>query len=1198
MIFFTNKNIKNLLLYAVMLLMWQGASAQCPFAGTVYGTIAAPTTCTPAYASPTCHFTSDYASFTGLVAGSTYRFATSATSNSTTPNTDELTIYLSTNTTTGNHVAYGTGGNVTFTPAVGGTYFMIINKAGATCGTAESVCRYPSIQCTSCGPPVLSTCATNSAPAVNATGVATALTTFTWSAVTNATSYDIYYATSATGCPGTGGTYTLLGNIAGTSAAVTGLAGSTSYRWYVVPKNCAGGISTANCGDANATCFTTGLATFSTAQDGDWNDPNTWAGMVVPPTSCTAGNPIVLNHNVMVTGAGCQAANLTVAAGKTLTISGGNLTLGCPSSAGGGGNSNKLLTVNGTLTVTGGVLNVNGGISIATTTSVFNQSGGDINIDPNDGTSAGSLVSSSGCFAILSGLGTVTGGNINILDPMFTAQTITAYAGSQRVISYSSASADLNWAAAGSTHTVNIGGGDDTNPLNLGGFHIECNVSTGTLGLNNLVVGGGLYSAQRQVSTNTSSIYITKAKNITVNAGSEIFQNGAVLAITGDLVNNGIITAASVTAQRGVAFCGDAQYVSTVQLYSSSVAQSLSGTGFFRKSAGDPVPTAQTGNMVGSLSVWHTSTSPGLTLNMPLAVTGATVLGNGRVNTTATNILTLGVAAVASSLIGTTASGSGANTLSSLATVAVLSTAGTAQTAVTTTATTAAWGQRGWVTGPVRRYFNAATSNSQLGILPVGYSVEAHSALLNYTAAPTAGYIDAIYNAADPGDATIADAGASGTIRRVSPTGFWNVRPTSAGSLGSGGLPAGTGTYTMQLDATNFTDRPSGALVLVDVREIKRADGGAWLQAAGTANAPTSLDVVTRTGLNTFSDFGIGIRCSTGPVNDACSAAPSLGTTGVPNAGATAQTLSCATLTNGGATADPAANTCGAGPVVFYTFTTNATASDGAGNTNVEVNLTNVTPAVSTFNFAVYSGAGCALTQVGGCAPVTTAGGAATATISSGLLPATTYTIAVQGATASDGSSFGINLSPIGALPLALTSFSGKAMRTSNMVEWVTTNEQNTKLHIVERSADGKTAWTTVGTKDAAGNSISERIYTLEDKQPIAMGYYRLRTIDNDAKETTSKIIVVERKNDKFGISNVFPVPTEKAVTVQFETTAETEVIITLTNLTGSEVHRETMSATKGINARTLDMSYLPQGTYLLTINNGSERVIEKVVKQ
>lgn len=281
------------------LLSFTSVSAQCPFAGTLYGAAAAPTTCTPAFATPNCHYTSasggDHASFTGLVAGSTYTIRTSASAGSTVPNTDELTVYLSTNTTTGNHVAYGTGGSVTFTPATSGTYVLIINKAAAACGTLESVCRYPSIQCTSCAGPGAPACPTLTAPANNATGVST-LPTLTWSAATNAVSYDVYIDADAT-CSIT--PTTLVATVSTTSYTLTSsLSPSTNYRWMIVPKDC-GGAAPASC---TPFCFTTTVA---------------------PPANdnCTGtnGTPVALTPQSFATSCSSPVAATTVGATQSNT---------------------------------------------------------------------------------------------------------------------------------------------------------------------------------------------------------------------------------------------------------------------------------------------------------------------------------------------------------------------------------------------------------------------------------------------------------------------------------------------------------------------------------------------------------------------------------------------------------------------------------------------------------------------------------------------------------------------------------------------------------------------------------------------------------------------------------------------------------------------------------------------------------------
>jgi hypothetical protein len=44
----------------------------------------------------------------------------------------------------------------------------------------------------------------------------------------------------------------------------------------------------------------------------------------------------------------------------------------------------------------------------------------------------------------------------------------------------------------------------------------------------------------------------------------------------------------------------------------------------------------------------------------------------------------------------------------------------------------------------------------------------------------------------------------------------------------------------------------------------------------------------------------------------------------------------------------------------------------------------------------------------------------------------------------------------VGALPVELVSFSGKAMGKQNLPEWATAFETSTPHHVVERSADGR----------------------------------------------------------------------------------------------------------------------------------------------
>lgn len=75
--------------------------------------------------------------------------------------------------------------------------------------------------------------------------------TFKWTPIASATSYDLYGGTSN---PPTG----LVGNFTADSAVLTIPGYSTTYYWYVVPKNIGGGAT--GCDAANVTSFTTEAA--------------------------------------------------------------------------------------------------------------------------------------------------------------------------------------------------------------------------------------------------------------------------------------------------------------------------------------------------------------------------------------------------------------------------------------------------------------------------------------------------------------------------------------------------------------------------------------------------------------------------------------------------------------------------------------------------------------------------------------------------------------------------------------------------------------------------------------------------------------------------------------------------------------------------------------------------------------------------
>ena len=603
------------------------------------------------------------------------------------------------------------------------------------------------------------------------------------------------------------------------------------------------------------------------------------------PTLATI--PININHNVVYDQSFATDANFTIATGKLLDLSSTSLTVGVLGGTTRTFTNNGTLTVSGTgtlsmpnanyvdvaaattnintggvmtvgptgggartmpilgaLSIGGGTLNVNGSATW-NTASVISMASGEINIDPNNGTSAGSATGASLTINApttgASPIAGITGGAINLLDPPYV---LNAYS-----LSCSSSGIDpvLN-----ANCTVTLGGGAHANAANVGGFYIETNTGTGTLEIGNLVVNGGMYSASRHMSTRGSgSNYNTKVRNITINSGSEVYIREATLAVVGNMVNNGLVTGNLATwatggHATGLGFVGDCQYSSTTFLTTftahaaGDAVQSLTGTGFFRNTIIDPIPTDQANNSIKQLNIW--SNTNGFTLGMPLRVQDHLRINTGSiVTTTDANILSLGTSS------GTILSGS------------------LWQASYTTAPTLAGWGTNTWINGPFKRWIPNSTTSGQQGIFPIGTSSKIQMANVVFGVAANAGSLTASFASTSPaGGTTIAapNCQVGGTdITSISPTGTWTLISSVAQSSGP--------QYDITLYANGFK-RTDGVTDILQadypaLAILKRPHGsnqssdwacdGTHVATSGTS----PVAILKRTALgNGFSEFSVG----------------------------------------------------------------------------------------------------------------------------------------------------------------------------------------------------------------------------------------------------------------------------------------------------------------------------------------------------
>ncbi len=177
-------------------------------------------------------------------------------------------------------------------------------------------------------------------------------------------------------------------------------------------------------------------------------------------------------------------------------------------------------------------------------------------------------------------------------------------------------------------------------------------------------------------------------------------------------------------------------------------------------------------------------------------------------------------------------------------------------------------------------------------------------------------------------------------------------------------------------------------------------------------------------------------------------------------------------------------------------------------------------------------------------------------------------------------------------LPVKLVVFTAISQAAGIELKWQTAAEQNTKQYIVERSADG-VAFVEIGTVSAAGNSNTARSYSFTDRQPFQnVGYYRLKSLDNDGVFEYSKIVEVSNKAAVTALS-VYPNPVTDKLMITGLKQGEHHTI-QLIDANGRMVLR-----TKTANAQlSIDMSTRMDGSYWVKIITAEEAVIYKIIKQ
>lgn len=421
---------------------------------------------------------------------------------------------------------------------------------------------------------------------------------------------------------------------------------------------------------------------FISVATGNWEDGTTWNKNPATPTAADAVI-IASGTTVTVNAVAAAALNTTVNAGGTLTVSGNTLAItntlansGTFNATGGtttitaaattgvtnaattgvfnvnGGTVNVGVTDNtacnrtfsnsGTLTVSSGVLNIFGNL-VSNAGGLFNQSGGAINVDGNAGGNAANSVASSTAIVQLNPTAltdiNLTGGTLTIVDP---------HANTTLSSSFSMSTSATGTVSATTGHTVRFGNGVSADAGgNAGGFNYNPWVTTGGMRWGNIVMNGPAGTNRNFVQPTTFGALFCLG-DLTINSGATLSQTGTAASSTIAVGGNLNVNSGGTIISLGAFALGNATFTSGtgMSVGATSQAQTITNSGTIQNLAASP-----TANLT-NLQVNNTNAT-GVTLASPISVSGTLTMTAGLINTTATNLLSLGTATAAGTLTGT-----------------------------------------------------------------------------------------------------------------------------------------------------------------------------------------------------------------------------------------------------------------------------------------------------------------------------------------------------------------------------------------------------------------------------------------------------------------------------------------------------------------------------------------------------------------
>ena len=186
---------------------------------------------------------------------------------------------------------------------------------------------------------------------------------------------------------------------------------------------------------------------------------------------------------------------------------------------------------------------------------------------------------------------------------------------------------------------------------------------------------------------------------------------------------------------------------------------------------------------------------------------------------------------------------------------------------------------------------------------------------------------------------------------------------------------------------------------------------------------------------------------------------------------------------------------------------------------------------------------------------------------------------------------------PQGPLPVTFLSFNAKKLNeTSAVLNWKTSQEQNSSYFQVERSNDAL-HYFNIGRVAASGNSTTAIDYYFTDTKPAAgINYYRLKQVDIDGKFVYTPTRLVQFDEINSAEVKYYPNPTNSILNIIItEKMRKEEIVINISNASGAVVDQLKINANSN-SIISVDLSRFAKAVYFVQVKSNTTNSTQRII--